>query len=155
MVAFIVKYWIEWLLGIIAAGLGIACKKFYKLYKSEKTHQKTKEQKEFYAGLERLIQEGNDASQAADVKIRKEMSEMKETLSEEIGIVKDGVLSIHGENFKGLCKTLLNPNHTITPEEYSHCINEHDTYNGLGGNHDGDALFKLVVEKATVDISHK
>ena len=154
MVEFIVKYWIEWLLGLVVAALSIACKKIYKLYKGEKAHQKTKEQKEFYAGLEKLIQEGNEASQKADEEIKKEMSDMRENITEEIGTIRTGVLSIQGEKFKALCHDLLNPDHLISQEEYEDCMHEHQVYNSLGGNHDGDAIFKVVVEKSIHDIAN-
>ena len=73
----IIKYWLQVLLGLVATGLGIACKKIYKLYKDEKFHQKTKEQKEFYQGLENLIKEGAEQSKQAD-----------ESLQQQINIVK-------------------------------------------------------------------
>ena len=140
MIELIVKYWVEWLLGIIAAGLGIACKKIYKLYKN----QKKEAQEEFYDGLKKLIQEGNEASQKADQEIKAE-----------IGVIRNGVLSIQGERFTALCRELLATNHVITPDEYDHCLHEHSIYNSLGGNHDGDAIFKIVEEKAKVDIATK
>ena len=103
----IVKYWVEFLLGLISAGLGIACKKIYKLYQAEKTHQKTKEQREFYAGLENLIKSSIDESKAGDL-----------ALQNQINIVKDGVLSIQKKNFKEDCRDLLKENHEITLSEF-------------------------------------
>jgi len=39
----IIKYWVEWVLGLVTLGLGAATKYFYNLYKKEKNHQKTEE----------------------------------------------------------------------------------------------------------------
>jgi hypothetical protein len=55
MLTFIAKYWLEALFGAIAAGLGYACKKIWKLYQDEKKHQKSKEQAEFYKELQNLL----------------------------------------------------------------------------------------------------
>lgn len=66
MLAFIAQYWLNFLLGAIAGGLTFLCKKFYKLYKAEKNHQKTEEQKAFYQGLKDLITEGNEESKLGD-----------------------------------------------------------------------------------------
>ena len=138
----VVKYWIEALLGLIAAGLGIACKKIYKMYKNEKLHQKTKEQKEFYQGLENLIKQGNEESRKGDA-----------ALQEQINIVKDGVLSLQKKDFKKDCRELLAPGHEITLPEFEALQEEHTTYKSLGGNHDGDQLFDMVVKKAANDLT--
>lgn len=44
MLEYILKYWTQWLFGLISAGLAFACRKFYKLYSSEKNHVKNQEQ---------------------------------------------------------------------------------------------------------------
>lgn len=141
---FIIKYWLEFVLGIVATGLSIACKKIYKMYKSEKQHQKTKEQKEFYAGLEKLIKQGNEESKAAD-----------KILQDQIDVVTQGVLNIQKRHFKQECRELLKENHEITLEEYETANEDHDIYNALGGNHDGDTLFDMVRKKATNNITDK
>jgi len=61
--------------------------------------------------------------------------------------LKQGVLSMQGKVFKGDCRRLLEPNHIITEEEYEDIVADHKSYNGLGGNHLGDGLFKSVMNK--------
>lgn len=142
MLEFIAKYWLEFLFGLIASGLGVACKKIYKLYKAEKKHQTTKEQKEFYDGLQNLIKEGNKASIEGD-----------QILQEQINVVKDGVLSIHKKNFKQDCRELLSENHDINLAEFEALQEEYGIYKSLGGNHDGDTLYHMVEEKATNNLT--
>ena len=133
----VIKYWVEFLLGLIATALGVVCKKMYGMYKSEKQHQKTKEQKEFYKGLEDLIKQNQQVSR-----------EVEASLQQELGIVKEGLLSIQKKNFKQECKALLQENHEITLQEFENIQEEHNIYKSLGGNHDGDQLFELVSKKA-------
>lgn len=143
MLDFIVKYWLQVLLGLVSGGLGFACKYFWKLYKSEKNHQKTKEQKEFYDGLKDLIREGTEESRKADEAIR-----------EEIQTIKTGVLSVQRRTFINQCKELLKKEHEITTDEYLAIQEEHSIYHNLGGNHDGDEIYELVMAKGKVDVAN-
>ena len=138
----IIKYWLEVLLGLIASGLGIACKKIYNLYKKEQNYQRSKEQQEFYEDLKKLIKEGNEQSRQGDT-----------VLQEQINIVKDGVLSLQKKDFKQDCRELLTPGHQITLAEFEALQEEHNTYKSLGGNHDGDMLFDMVAKKAANDLT--
>ncbi len=138
----IIKYWVEFFLGLVATGLGIACKKIYKMYKNEKTHQKTKEEQEFHDSIENLIKEGNEQNKKD-----------KEELQEQINIVKNGVLSIQKKNFEEDCRALLEEGHSITLDEFENLQEEHTTYKSLGGNHDGDTLFDMAIKKATNDLT--
>lgn len=133
----IVKYWLEFLLGIIAAGLGIAAKKFHSLYKAEKNHQKTEEQKKFYSDLEGVVERAATQSR---------MNETK--LQEQIDVIREGVLSLQGEIFKEKCHKFLQPDYNFTLAEFEEVENEHMVYNKLGGNCNGDKLFSLVEKKA-------
>ena len=54
------------------------------------------------------------------------------------------MLSVQGKQFKDECHLLLNDSHHITLDEYQNISNEHKVYNSLGGNHEGDELFRLV-----------
>ena len=144
MLMFIAEYWLEFLLGLIATGLSVACKKFYSLYKAEKAHQKTKEQKEFYAGLQDLIKKGQEETRAAD-----------KVLQEQIDTLTQGVLNIQKRHFKQECYELLEESHTITLAEFETAQEDHNIYNALGGNHDGDDLYKMVQKKATNNLANK
>lgn len=135
---FIGKYWLEFLLGAIATGLSVACKKIYNLYKSEKNHQKTEEQKAFYKGLEALIEKSTEESRKGD-----------EKLQQQINVMQGGILSLQGRTFKQECREFLRPDREFTLEEFEALQDEYYVYKSLGGNHDGDTLFELVKKKAT------
>ena len=144
MIEFIIQYWVQFLLVTISGGLTIACKRIYNLYKKEKVHQKTKEQTEFYEGLKELIQQGAEQSRQAEA-----------SLQEQINIVKEGVLSIQKKNFKQECRELLREDHDITLGEFETLQEEYHVYKNLGGNHDGDTYYEMVVKKTTNSLADK
>ena len=154
MLDFIVKYWVEFALGIIATGLGVACRRILTLYKKEKEHQKAEEKnqlvtefKEMITSCQRdLVKEiypREEALQEEDKRINKEIK----YLHENVDILKSGMLSLQGRDFKQDCRELLKEDHVITLIEYENIIEEHKVYNALGGNHRGDALFTAVAQK--------
>ena len=57
------------------------------------------------------------------------------------------MLSLQGRTFKNNCRRLLDLDHEITLEEYEEISKDHEAYNSLGGNHNGDELFLLVRKK--------
>lgn len=132
MLEFILKYWIEFLFGLVIAGGGFIIKRTLKSYKQERADEK----KEFLKEIQKEIQ-------AEFVR-----SDKKETeLQNEIKILKNGLLSIQGRTFKSNCKRLLEEDHEISLEEYEEITKDHDAYNSLGGNHNGDQLYQLVRQK--------
>lgn len=143
MIEFVIKYWVQWLFGVIALALAGFCKKYRSLYQSEKNHQKTKEQQEFYDGLKEAIRESYKLSQDDDAKLQQQIDDMGASLA----AIKQGLLSIQRKSFKNQCAALLDESHHITFEEFEDVTDEHKTYNALGGNHDGDTMYDLVVEK--------
>jgi hypothetical protein len=82
--------------------------------------------------------------------IEKQGEELKKVdteLSNKIASVQANALAIEGAFFKSECRRLLDPEHIITESEFNTITVEHIGYNGLGGNHEGDALFKSVEHK--------
>ena len=132
MLEFILKYWIEVLFGgVIAVGAYIV-KRTLKSFRMERQEEK----KVFLEGIK------------AEIRAEFERSNKKEIeLQEEIKILKAGLLSIQGRTFKSNCRRLLDQNHEITLEEYEEITKDHDAYNSLGGNHNGDQLYSLVRKK--------
>ena len=91
---------------------------------------------ECYNNLINVVKESDEKSMAEDVKIHKE-----------IDVIKNGMLSLEGRTFKEDCRRLLQDDHRITLNEFEAISNEHVVYNNLGGNHEGDGLFSMVVAK--------
>lgn len=132
MLEFILKYWIEVLFGAVIAIGGYMVKRTLKSYRQERLDEKN-------AFLESIKKE---------ISAEFERSNSKETeLAGEIKTLKAGLLSIQGRAFKNNCKRLLDPDHEISLEEYEEITKDHDAYNSLGGNHNGDELFILVRKK--------
>jgi hypothetical protein len=132
MLEFILKYWIEVLFGAVIAFGGYMVKRTLKSYRQERLEEKN-------AFLESIKKE---------ISAEFERSNSKETeLAGEIKTLKAGLLSIQGRAFKNNCKRLLDPDHEISLEEYEEITKDHDAYNSLGGNHNGDELFILVRKK--------
>lgn len=154
MLDFIIKYWVEFALGIIATGLGVACKRILNLYKKEKEHEKTEEKNQ-------LLEEMKDMMTSCqldlinkilphEVALKEEDKKLNQDithLNENVDILKGGMLSLQGREFKQDCRELLKEDHVITLIEYETIVDEHKVYNSLGGNHRGDALFAAVQQK--------
>ena len=58
--------------------------------------------------------------------------------------VREGTLALWRKTYFADARHLLEPDHVITHEEYAKISKEHDTYNKLGGNHEGDEYFKSI-----------
>ena len=147
MLDFIVKYWVQFLFGLAAACFTFIIKQYYKMKDTIK-EQNLKEMKENMCtemknAVYTRIAEEHEQSAKADIEIKADL----EIVHNGMENLTKGVLSLQGKEFKNECRRLLEPDHEITVEEYETLVDEHETYNGLGGNHRGDALFKSVMKK--------
>ena len=132
MLEFVLKYWIEFLFGLVIAIGSYMIKRTLKSFRQERADEK----EAFLEGIKDKI------------RAEFERSNKKETeLAEEIKVLKAGLLSIQGRTFKSNCRRLLDPDHDISLEEYEEITKDHDAYNSLGGNHNGDQLYQLVRKK--------
>ncbi len=174
---FIAKYWLEALFGIIIAVLTGIVKHYFKLIKDSQTRheqdiintmtskmdeqkkeqdarfetQKTEMQQQMgscYANIISVIDKRDQKLLDEDKNIREDIK----NLGSEFDSVKSGMLTVQGRAFKEECHRLLEPNHNITLTEYENILSEHATYNALGGNHEGDALFAMVETKFQKDL---
>lgn len=172
----VLKYWIEFLLGLIVAGGGFFLKRYLKLERTERNRA----QDEHYKKLTENIKEENAAMIQAlsekykelDKEIDEKYDDVTATVQEalargreeskfddaqlqnqitvvsgELNALKAGLLSIQGKEFRDNCRKLLEPEHIITIDEWEELDADHEAYNGLGGNHKGDNLFDLVKKK--------
>ena len=103
----------------------------------DKQYDKTQKQiDECYSKLNTKITEFIDESRGEDKK-----------MNEKVSGIRNDVLVIEGAYFRAECRKLLAKEHTITQEEFNTITLQHDAYNNLGGNHEGDMLFEMVREK--------
>lgn len=154
MPEFILKYWVEVVFGLIVSGLSFACRCYWKLWRAEQKHQKTEEQEAFYNGiLEKIderFEEMNNRITALDEKMEQQINEVhKEVQSSDAQqkILKEGLLSVQGNNFKRQCKALLEPTHKISETEWLQHQIDFEAYERLGGNDNGHDLHNAVAHK--------
>lgn len=164
---FFVKYWTEFLFGIVAAGILAGGRYIWTLFKN-RLRDSLEEQitsitnviaKRMSETDEKLEVKNTSLTQQigalqADMKIMQQkiqtnkndenLIEKKiDTLEDNLNTLKDGILSLQRKEFKEECRRLLNQEEAITYEQYTILQREHTVYNSLGGNHEGDQLFKL------------
>lgn len=172
----VLKYWVEFILGLIVAGGGFLIKRYLRLEKEERQ----REQREYFDKMLEKIQSDNqqilkslekehdkmnqnseDKYNEINTKVDKALEAGREeskaddaVLEKEISAMKKnitaltaGVLSMQGKEFINNCRKLLAENHIITLDEWEELDIDHTAYNGLGGNHKGDHLFSLVKKK--------
>lgn len=172
----VLKYWVEFILGLIVAGGGFLIKRYLRLEKEERQ----REQREYFDKMLEKIQSNNqqilkslekehdkmnqnseDKYNEINTKVDKALKAGREeskaddaVLEKEISAMKKnitaltaGVLSMQGKEFINNCRKLLAEDHIITLDEWEELDIDHTAYNGLGGNHKGDHLFSLVKNK--------
>lgn len=96
------------------------------------------------------FEETNNRITALDNKVEKKINEVrKDVQSSEAQqkILKEGLLSVQGNNFKRQCKALLEPTHKITETEWLQHQIDFEAYERLGGNDDGHDLHNAVAHK--------
>ena len=172
----VLKYWVEFILGLIVAGGGFLIKRYLRLEKEERQ----REQREYFDKMlekiqsdnqqilkslekehEKMNQNSEDKYNEINTKVDKALEAGREeskaddaVLEKEISVMKKnitaltaGVLSMQGKEFINNCRKLLAEDHIITLDEWEELDIDHTAYNGLGGNHKGDHLFSLVKKK--------
>lgn len=134
---FVIKYWVEFAFGLIVTGGGYFVRRYLKMRENEQNEERAK----FYDNLKKDIFIKYD-------EIKKESENGDLELQKQLDLLRKGILSLQKKEFFKECQALLEEDHELTLDEYQQCIEDHDAYNGLKGNHRGDSLFALVEEKA-------
>lgn len=164
---FFVKYWTEFLFGIVAAGILAGGRYIWILFKNRLRDSLEEQITSITDVIAKRMSETDEKLEAkntsltqqigalqADMKIMQQeiqtnkndenLIEKKiDTLEDNLNTLKDGILSLQRKEFKEECRRLLNQEEAITYEQYTILQREHTVYNSLGGNHEGDQLFKL------------
>lgn len=167
--AICLKYWVEVLLGLVAAGFGFLFKRYLQLERKEyytklttdiknenkamvellttkytEMDKKVEERyEEIIQDVDEVIEKGRQESKEDDALLQDEVDD----LMIQMNCLKAGLLSMQGKEFRNNCRTLLDEDHTITLDEWEEIDADHEAYNGLGGNHKGDHLYGLVKTK--------
>ena len=148
---FVTKYWIEVLFGLIVTIVSARYKKikaWWKEIKDDKEKKKKEERmgevKAYVNELRPMLEEIAKQSAEGDETLRAEM----DTLAAEVQILKGGLLTIQGESFKAKCRRLMEDMDSgkfISFKTYESLQHDHNAYNALGGNSDGDELYAIFV----------
>lgn len=158
----IIKYWVEFLLGLVVAGGGFLLKRFFKLEREERKREQDEHfkilMKDFSEENQKIIttlQQDNKNIHATIIAVQQESQHDDQTLQQQVSQlntdlsgIKAGMLSVQGKEFRANCRKLLAEDHEITLDEWEEIDKDHEAYNGLGGNHRGDQLYALVKKKA-------
>lgn len=143
MIDFILKYWIEFLFGLIVLVGGIAFKYLSKLIKKDQ-HEKLQEQfNGFYNKINDNLLVRFDTLEEEDRKINNRLDDMERDLRSQ----RKGILSLHRRKFLDDCRQFLDNDKEITLEDFNRVQREHKVYNDLGGNHEGDENWELFKAK--------
>ena len=137
LLEFVIKYWVEFAFGLIVTGGGYFVRRYLKMREDEQNRERTK----FYDNFKKDIFIKYD-------EIKKESENGDLELQKQLDLLRKGILSLQKKEFFKECQALLEEDHELTLDEHQQCIEDHDAYNGLKGNHRGDSLFALVEEKA-------
>lgn len=139
MLVFITQYWIEVLFGLIVGIFTFFFRRYIKLEKESRAQERA----EFKKMLLEEIEKKNQEWQKEDKEIRKD-----------IELLKKGVLSFQGRIFKDHCREFLKAK-DVNLDEFEDLEAEHNVYNGLGGNHEGDVLFGLAKKKVEEELTKR
>jgi len=151
---FIIKYWLEVAFGLICGVLTWFIKKYVELYKESKTNHETSIittiQDQMDKQYDKTQEQMNQCYNKLNTKISEFIDESREEdkkMNERVSGICNDILTIEGASFRAECRKLLKKEHIITQDEFNTITLEHDAYNNLGGNHEGDMLFEMVREK--------
>lgn len=133
MLEWFLKYWLQVLFGLVCAGVAL----FYKRIKAwRQTAKEVEAEKLKNSIVKDLAEKFEECSRRSDENDKAIRDELKE--------VRAGILAVQGDIFRNKCKHLLSEDVVISLEQFENISQDHAAYNGLGGNHIGDELFKLV-----------
>lgn len=161
MLDFILQYWVEFVFGIIAAGLVAAGKYFSSLVKKQIRESLRAQMTVLTNTLQRQMTSTDEAIKADIAAIKTDIQglhdkldavEQKEAdveakigaLDAGLTTLKNGTLSLQGKQFKDECRGVLNQKEPIQLTQFETLEAEHNVYKSLGGNHDGDELWDLI-----------
>ena len=131
MLQWLATYWLEVAFGLLLGVLAWGGRKLVHFYIKELQEMLSETENKICARIDKQVQQRDEQLEA----------------------LRAGLLSVQGRTFKKKCHELLDPNNPISVEEMENITKDHDAYKSLGGNHEGDALFALVMEKAKKDIT--
>lgn len=167
MIEQIANYWLNWILGIAAAGIAAFARYIWVLYKKEQAHRKSDEQKEICDIISASLKSFQE-------KIQQDIATTQENIQNQINVfnsqietvndrisktndsyeaLKDGILSVQGKVFEEKCEHFLSKDVEISPDDFEQLTDDFVTYKALGGNHKRETLYNFVKRKFEYQIA--
>ena len=140
---FIGRYWLQFLLGAIATGLGIVAKHIWSLLKKERKEKRLAEFTDLKKELFSKMTVCSEANAKADEEIKQSISDLGNTVTN----IQTGLLSVQGKQFQLDCIHLRDGVTIISDEEFRKISDDYAAYKALKGNHFGDIVYKQVSDK--------
>lgn len=100
MIEFILKYWIEFLFGLIVLAGGVGFKYLSKLIKKDQGEKLQEQFNGFYDRINTNISARFDTLEVEDKKINNRLDKMEQDLQSQ----KEGILSLHRRKFLDDCR---------------------------------------------------
>lgn len=120
---------------------------FYKRFLDLSKKERDKMREDFKTDIKKQIREEFDTKFKENTERDMMLEGTLTRIDKRLDTITAGLLSVQRGSFENHCKKLLEIEHTITVDEYQQITNDHEIYNSLGGNHNGDQLFALVEQK--------
>lgn len=176
LIAFVAKYWLNFLLVAAGSGVTALAQKLYKRYKTGKKMEEnkpfeqykseigeilkdnleavTKRQQDFEERIENgvfgVVKEKEAEFKKEETELLSKMDALTIKVQESINaanVRRKGLLEIYRKSFLESCKILLQSGHIITDEEFEDLTSAYKIYKELGGNHQGDTNYRAVEDK--------
>lgn len=149
----IAKYWVNWLCALAAGGIALFAKHYVKLQKKHMEDQWAEKEKNMCGKIISTLQGKIETVETQSIQEDNQLHGELKDINRKIDSIEEGILALHGKEFKDRCRAMLVHEHIITAQEYDDFEEEYRVYKDLGGNHLGDALHDRVVEKVKIQIN--
>ena len=103
ILSIMIKYWVEFLLGVVVTGSGLFFRRYINLSRAERDQNRRDSQEKLKEAIQednqRMIAEVSSLSQKEDQKLQHQIDE----ISQEVSIVKMGISSVQRKDFLEEC----------------------------------------------------
>lgn len=147
MIDFIIRYWMEFVFGLLAGAFSYGLRKYHNLRVQEEKESKVKLENHIIQRISKQYETQLSEEVTRAVKEDNKINKKIISLEENIDSLREGILSLQRKQFIEYCQELLDQSHYITMEEYNQLELDHDAYHALRGNDRGDHYYQRVVDK--------
>ena len=145
MLTFIVKYWVEFLFGLVALGITAYVKyQFSTLTKMKQAYEE--QEKEIF--LKEVYDKIDSMKESMDERME-DFSKNLESFSQSINHVQDGILAVQYDRLNYLCMSCLK-RQEVAEKDYLNIQQLYKSYKENNGNHGMDEIYHAVMKLPVV-----